>query len=415
MLYRLWLETLARHRGSPAVIDGGDRRVWTFDDLAEALAQRPRASGPRVARSGGVEFFVDVLHAWRDRVPLVPLERDAPVPVMPAELPERVSLVKFSAGAAAEMRAVWFGEAEVAADAQRLVEVLEMRAGRTNVAAVSLAHSYGFSNVVLPLLLHGVPVHALPVPFPHALAEACRAHVRPMVPAVPSLWRAWHRAGVLPGLRLVAAVSAGAPLALDLEHEVFAATGWKIRNFYGASECGGISLDLRDTLRDAVQDVGTPLPGVTVEVGDAGRLLVRSNAVARGYDRPLPGDRLADGAFLTRDLGDIHGGRVWLDRPIGGAVNVAGRKISPCRVEHELLATGRVARARVFGVPSPDPERVEDLAGAIELVPGSTLAEVKREAMQRLAGWELPRHWWVDPPADLWHCGRGELAARLHR
>ena len=38
-----------------------------------------------------------------------------------------------------------------------------------NLGVISLAYSYGFSNLVLPLLLHGVPLFLAPSPLPVAL------------------------------------------------------------------------------------------------------------------------------------------------------------------------------------------------------------------------------------------------------
>ena len=413
MLYPLWLETARQHADRPAVFDGATHATVTFRELEDSLALRPHAGSPVIARGGSLSFFIDVLQAWRDGQPLVPLERDAPEPSLPEEMPANTALVKFSPGAAGIPRAVFFSAAALVADAARIVEAMDLQTTRTNVAAISLAHSYGFSNVVLPLLLHGIPVHALPVPFPHILEEACAAHDSVVVPAVPSMWRAWHRAGVLPGIRIATAISAGAPLALDLEQGVFSAAGLKIRNFYGASECGGISLDTRCDPRTESSDVGTPLPGVSVSVHESGRLLVRSNSTAIAYDHYRDGDILGDNIYLTRDLGFLADQRVHITGHVGGAINVAGRKISPWRVEQALLATGIATRVRVFGIPSHDPERVEEIAGIVELVSGATLPELKQAALHSLAGWELPRHWRVQPDESLWSLNLPALRREL--
>jgi len=402
MLYPLWLETSRRSPDRTAVFDGATQARVTFRDLTEGLALRPKASSPITARGGSLSFFLDVLQAWRDGVPVVPLERDAPEPSLPVDIPANTALIKFSPGAVGIPRAVFFSAEALVADAARLVGAMDLQTSSTNVAAISLAHSYGFSNVVLPLLLHGVPVHALPVPFPHILEEACSTHDSVIVPAVPSMWRAWHRAGVLVGMRIANAISAGAPLALDLEQGVFSSAGLKIHNFYGASECGGISLDTRDIPRTDARDVGTPLPGVTVSLHESGRLLVRSDAAAIAYDHYREGDILGGGTYLTRDLGFLENNRVHITGHVGGSINVAGRKISPWRVEQALLATGLASRVRVFGTPSHDPERVEEIAGIVELAPGATLIDLKQAALAQLAGWELPRHWRIQPHPSFW-------------
>jgi acyl-coenzyme A synthetase/AMP-(fatty) acid ligase len=402
MLYRRWLETLARFRNRTAVFDGATGQRVTFANLAERLAARPPARKPIVARSGDIGFLVEILRSWRDGVPAIPVERDAPAPDLPAPPPAGIALVKHTPGATGIPRGIHFRAEALVADAARLADAMDLSPGRPNLAVISLAQSYGFSNLVLPLLLRGVPMHALPVPFPHAVAEAFKAHDSLAVPAVPSIWRAWFRSGILDRAPVAQAFSAGAPLPLALETDVHAATGIKIRNFYGASECGGISLDSNTAPRDDPTDVGTPLEGVRTSIAPSGRLLVESDAVAEGYDEARPGDVLGGGQFLTHDIVRIEQRRILLLSTTGAAINVAGRKISPAKVETALLSTGLARRARIFGIPSADPDRVEEIVGMVALAPGATVSALKQSAVASLADWEFPRHWWSDPPAGHW-------------
>jgi long-chain acyl-CoA synthetase len=392
MPYLRWLETSRRHATRPAIFDGD--RVVTFGDLVAAVSLAPVATAPVIARSGSMDFFVEILRAWRDGQAVIPVERDAAEPVLHRPPPAGTCLVKYTPGASGIPRGIFLSGSQVVADGDRLVEAMELSPATPNLAVISPAHSYGFSNVVLPLLLHGVPVHLAPVPFPRVIEEIFRMHPALVVPAVPSIWRAWHRAGILKGAPISLALSAGAPLALALEAEVFAAAGLKIRNFYGASECGGISLDTTATPREFAENVGTPLPGVTVTIGAEGRLLVASNAVATGYDATRADDVLGSGEYLTRDLGFLDpSGKIHLTDTLGAAINVAGRKVSPAKVEAAILATGLVRRIKVSGIPSNDPERFEEIAATVELSPGVRLDDLKSATAGALQNWELPRHW----------------------
>lgn len=394
MLYPRWIETSNRFARQPALLDGATGEVWTFAELAARAAAAPQAEAPVVARSGSMEFFVNILRAWRDGQPVIPVERDAAEPVLRSRPPDGTLLVKHTPGASGIPRGIFFDGPRIAADAERLVAAMELTPTVPNLGVISLSHSYGFSNVVLPLLLHGVPVHLLPVPFPRAMVEVFQQHASLVLPAVPSMWRAWHRAGILKGAPIRLALSAGAPLALELEHAVFDQTGLKIRNFYGASECGGISYDATDTPRDSADDAGAPLAGVEVSVSTDGRLLVTSDSVALGYDERRSSDPVEGGGYLTHDLGHLDGrGHVRLHGTIGGAINVAGRKISPAKVEAALMATGLLVSAGVKGVPSQDPERVEEISASVRLSGNATLDQLKQAATNHLANWELPRHW----------------------
>jgi acyl-coenzyme A synthetase/AMP-(fatty) acid ligase len=409
MLYPRWLEISRRYAAETAVYDGASGELIRFENLAERAAALPPATEPVIARSGDLEFILQILRAWRDDQPVVPVERDTPDPGLPGEVPQGIVLVKHTPGATGIPRGIHFTADQLIAEAARLVPSMEMSRDRPNLAVISLAHSYGFSNLVLPLLLHGIPMHALPVPFPQAVAAAFAAHDALAVPAVPSIWRAWFRSGILDGAPVACAISAGAPLPLALEQKVHAATGIKIRNFYGASECGGISFDNSAAPRDDPSSVGTSLDGVTLSVDPSGRLLVESDAVGVGYDHSRPGDLLGEGRFLTHDLGRVEDRRVFLDRTSGGAINVAGRKISPAKVESALLATGIPRRVRVFGVPSPDPDRVEKIIGLVEIPDSSDVSSLKQTAAPSLASWEFPRHWWINPPEETWSATLPEL------
>ncbi|RYD34814.1 MAG: hypothetical protein EOP85_19510, partial [Verrucomicrobiaceae bacterium] len=308
--------------------------------------------------------------------------------------PPGTRLVKYTPGATGIPRGIFLDSAQVEADGDRLCAAMHLTPDVPNLAVISLAHSYGFSNVVLPLILHGVPVHLAPVPFPRAIEEIFKQHPALVVPAVPSMWRAWHRAGILKGAPVSLALSAGAPLALALESEVYESSGLKIRNFYGASECGGISLDLTDTPRASATDVGTPLPGVSVSIGKDGRLLVRSTSVATGYDSSRDDDLLENGCYLTRDAGYLDAaGTLHLTGTLGDAINVAGRKVSPAKVEAAILSTGLVKRLKVYGTPSSDAERCEEISVDVELDASITLDALKSAASAVLRNWEMPRHW----------------------
>ncbi len=407
MLLTRWQETLERFAESPAILDGGSS--VRFHDINRILAERPPADGPVIACGSPVEIAVATLQAWRDGVPVLPVERSTSETPPLTDIPREVAHLKLTPGKDGRPRTVRFTAAQIAADADRIVDAMGLDPALPNLATISLAHSYGYSSVILPLLLHGIPLRTVEVPFPAVVAKAWAAHEAVVVPAVPSMWRAWLRSGILENAPIRLAVSAGAPLPVDLERAAWDGHGLKLHNFYGASECGGISWDPDPEPRSDAGDLGTPLPGVEVEVGDDGRFLVRSDAVALGYDVPRSDEQLGDGCFLTPDVGHLDEDRLILDSSAGGHINVAGRKIGPARVEAILLDTGLLERVRVFGIPSRDPERVDEVAA---LVPaGTDIAAVRGAAAGKLAGWELPRHWFTDPTG--WDLATAELRRRF--
>src|SRR6185503_12273048 len=192
---------------------------------------------------------------------------------------------------------------------------------------VSFAHSYGFSNLITPLLLHGVPLIIGGAALPEAVRRAAAGVPAITLAGVPALWRAWHDAhGIPENVRL--AISAGAALPLALENQVFAERGFKIHNFYGATECGGIAYDRSDTPRTDAAGVGTPMQNVSAAVNASGCLEVRGPNVGQTY-WPEPFDALRDGCYRTSDLAEIVNGAIHLRGRASDLINVAGRKISP--------------------------------------------------------------------------------------
>lgn len=394
MLYSRWQETSRAHAWRKAVCENG--RWLTFSDVARLVDALPAVDGAiHVARTGGAEFLAEILRGWRDGAAVMPLEAGAREPV-PGNLPGReIALIKHTAGAAGVPRGIWFPAAAVIADGDRLTAEFGMDPETPNLAVVSLAHSYGFGNVVLPFVLAGVPVIFAAAPFPRVIEEACSwAQGKIDLPAVPPMWRAWLKSGVLRKLPVRRAVSAGAPLPLRLEQEVFCDAGLKIHNFYGASECGGIAWDASETPRDDERGVGKVMAGVRVEVSHEGKLSVSSDAVACGYDEPREGDELVTGSYLTRDIGFYReDGGLALAGNCGGAINVAGRKVSPAKVERAILASGMVRAVRVYGFASADPERYQEIGACVEIHDGAALADLKAELVRCLPLWEIPRRW----------------------
>jgi long-chain acyl-CoA synthetase len=243
--------------------------------------------------------------------------------------------------------------------------------------------------LILPLLLHGIPLILAPAPLPEIIRRAAEVERFITLPAVPAMWRAWHAASAIPqNVRL--AISAGAPLPVNLEQEVFKSCGLKIHNFLGSSECGGIAYDTSETPRAEAAFIGFPMQNVNLSLNNDGCLVVRSRAVAETY-WPEKSDSLGDGIFQTSDLAELKGDAVFLRGRLGDQINVAGRKVSPETIERALLAHPEVRECLVFGVPSRDAERTEVIVAVV--ASDAKEPELKHFLLQMLPAWQVPREW----------------------
>ena len=392
MLYERWQQVVQERRDEIALRDLASGRCWTFAQLNDAV-ETPMPEVPAMIHPQGnsPEFIIAVLRAWRARIVVCPLEaHHQPLTVSPPRMP--CCHLKTTPASTGVPRAVAFTQEQLAADAQNIVTTMGLRPDWPNLGVISPAYSYGFSSLVLPLLLHGIPLYLVPSPLPVALRCAAHAHWNLTVAAVPALWHAWHKAGaILSNVRL--AISAGAPLPLSLERAVFEEHGVKIHNFYGSTECGGIAYDASMTPRSDESSVGRPLKNVNVEIGWNGALLVRSRAVGETY-WPTPEPALGGGIFHTCDLAEIKDGEIFLRGRTDDHINVAGRKVSPTIIEQALREHEAVAECVVFGVPSGSADRMDLIVACVAVDRSSTKDELKQFLLQKLPGWQVPREWW---------------------
>ncbi len=411
MLYKRWQKVVRERQNDIALRDLASGRWWTFSELDQEAARPMPVTGAMVHPQGNSpEFIIEVLRAWRAGAVVCPLEaHHQPLAVAPP-LPPCCHL-KTTPASRGVPRAVAFTEAQLVADAENIVTTMGLRPDWPNLGVISLAYSYGFSSLVLPLLLHGIPLFLVSSPLPVALRCAAHAHWNLTVAGVPTLWHAWHKAGaILRNVRL--AISAGAPLPLSLERAVFEDHGVKIHNFYGSTECGGIAYDATPTPRLDESSVGRPLKNVKVEIGGDGALLVRSRAVGQTY-WPEPEDALGHGVFRTCDLAELKDGQIFLRGRTNDQINVAGRKVSPVIIEQALREHDAVAECLVFGVPSGNADRIDHIVACVTASREGTKEELKQFLLQKLPSWQVPREWWfVD---SLGKNGHGKFSRALWR
>ena len=406
MLYEHWRAVAREHRCETALYDLASEQRWTFAQLNQISEQEPVAFDSAVVFPQGksAAFVFAVLQAWRHGRIVCPLEAGQVAPLSMTGLPSGYAQVKMTSATTGVSRAIAFTGPQLMADARNIVATMGLRPDWPNLGLISLAHSYGFSNLVLPLLLHGVPLILGESPLPETLRQAAAATKFLTLPGVPALWRAWLDAGVIPR-HVKLAISAGAPLPLSLETTIFANSGIKVHNFYGGSECGGIAFDRSPAPRADPACVGTPMENVEVLVGTDGCLEVRGEAVGQTYF-PEPNERLQAGRFHTSDLAEIIGGSIFLRGRATDQINVAGRKISPGPIERVLASHPAVAECLVFGVPSEMAERGEEIVACVVGRSPLSAPDLKEFLSTQLPSWQIPREWWFIPSLQPDHRGK---------
>lgn len=160
-------------------------------------------------------------------------------------------------------------------------------------------------------------------------------------------------------------ISASAPMPENLNRNFEARFGRYVRQLYGSTETGTISVNLSSKIEASLKTVGTPIRGVEVEVfsdagdllapGQTGELAVRSPGVVRAYE-DLPEvnrDAFRGGFFFTGDLGTKSSdGQISLLGRKKFFINKGGYKINPADIEEVLESHPDVLEVAVVGVPT---------------------------------------------------------------
>jgi long-chain acyl-CoA synthetase len=324
----------------------------------------------------------------------------------------RPDFLKLTSGTTSAPRGVRFRAEQLVADCDNICRSMGFDDRDMNFGVIPFSHSYGFSNLITPLLCRGVSLVASEDRIPRAIVSGLATSGATVFPGMPIFFdklASLENVPALPRLRLC--ISAGAPLTRAVAERFRNRFALKIHTFYGSSECGGIAYDRSP---DAIWDdgfVGTPMDGVQIErtEGDCGRITVRGAAVGDGYFPDPESDTLSGGAFRPGDIIRWEDDdRMWIAGRVSEVINVAGRKLNPGEIEARVQSHPGVKQAVVFGVPSTlrGEEPVLCVAGAHLDVPG--LAQFCR---MNLSEWQVPRDIWIVPEIPVNE--RGKISRRL--
>jgi acyl-coenzyme A synthetase/AMP-(fatty) acid ligase len=302
-------------------------------------------------------------------------------------------LLKLTSGTTAAPRAIRFRSAQLLADCEQICGTMAITDRDLNFGVIPVSHSYGFSNLITPLLARGVPLVLSQDRMPRAVLEDLARTGATVFPGMPVFFQAFSEMADVPPLpRLRLCISAGAPLSLPVAQKFRAKFGLAIHSFYGSSECGGICYDREAALVEQGY-VGAVMNGVALELLDPAapmsRLRVRSAAAGDGYFPEPDPEKLGDGSFAPDDLLARSGDGFRIVGRVSDIINVAGKKVNPAEVEAALLAFDGVREAVVFGRGSA--LRNEEVAACIVADASVAEADLLQFCRCRLSGWQVPK------------------------
>lgn len=412
--------------GVTAVIETDSHRVVTREALlarAEELARELVACGVKardliaVQLPNSADFVAAILAASKLDLMIIPIDRDAPPTEVAAilshfsvrsliyrngktsvstravharaELPRDARLIKLTSGSTGLPKGIVTSDANLVADCTSICASMDIRPGDINFGAIPMSHSYGFSNLVTPLLFQGTAVVISNDYLPQSVVNLCNRYSATVAPLIPMVFDHLITAGDGSFQTVRTFISAGAPLPPAVSRKFRERFGIPIHTFYGCSECGGISYD-RDGAAVERGTVGRAMENVTV-ASKRGRLAVRGDNVALGYLHDAATfEPFDEGVFITDDLVDVReNGEIAITGRASELINTAGKKVNPREVEQVLLQIDGVHEAKVYGEPAG--ARGDVVAAAVVANADVTREQIRAFCLAHLSPHKVPR------------------------
>ena len=275
--------------------------------------------------------------------------------------------------------------------------------------AIPLFHTHGQGNCLLAAVCSGASLVILDDANPfivkrHRALEVIAQRRATVFPGVPFVFRLLAEVpddADLSSLRLC--FSAGTSLPPQTFESFYRKFGVPVRQLYGCTEAGSLTINLDEDPEPSAMSVGRPMQRVRIQVvdesrrpvrtGEVGEIAISTPAMTVGYYQMDDHNRevFRDGFFFTGDLGRLDAdGRLWITGRKKLFIEVAGNKVDPVEVEDVLATHPQVREAVVVGIPgkTPGEENVKAVVVTDGPVDKKELIELCRE---RLAFYKVPR------------------------
>jgi long-chain acyl-CoA synthetase len=385
---------IGNHRDWPSLFLACLRAKRVVLPIDESVASQQADAAVSIAAKSGIT-------AWGDKPP---------------------ALFKLTSGTTAAPRMIRFSSEQLLADCDQICDTMGISDVDLNFGVIPISHSYGFSNLLTPLIARGIPMVVSRDRTPRAVLDDLARTNATVFPGTPIFYQAFcemKNVSRLPKLRLC--ISAGAPLPIATAKKFRGKFGLPIHSFYGASECGGICYD-REAKNEIEGFVGAPMRDVDLELIDPNaeqsQVRVRSAAAGDGYFPDVDEEKLGNGAFVPDDLLARRGSGFTIVGRVSDVINVAGKKVNPAEIEERLLRFPGVRQAVAFGRPAGAGLRNEEVAACVVVDVDLSENELLEFCRRALSPWQVPKRIFIVdsiPTNERGKVSRRELARRFSK
>jgi long-chain acyl-CoA synthetase len=323
----------------------------------------------------------------------------------PAEIsPDAPVLQQFSSGSTGRPKRISRTHRNLLFELESLRQTFALTPADRFLGVTPFSHVNGLMRSMMASVRAGATLYPLPKFERARVVELIEEHRISIFIGVPFMFGVlaksrFDRQPDFSSLRLC--VSASAPMSVKLNDQFYEKFAVRVRQLYGSTETGTISVDLSGDAGRTLESVGKPIVGVDLRVyadsgepaqdDEEGEIAVRTPAAITHYENceALDTTSFRDGYFFTGDLGrKDHDGRIYLTGRKKFFINKGGYKINPREVEELLEHHPKVEEAAVIGVPtlSAD-ERVKAI-----VVPNApcTEQEIIEHCRGKIADFKVP-------------------------
>ena len=397
---------IGNHEDAPSIFIACLRRGVVVLPLEQSISDQQRDAALKVCRVTGI------------------IEKAGTVRLIDNERPnwrgKNPTLLKLTSGTTAAPRAIRFGSEQLLADCDQICDTMGISGVDLNFGVIPISHSYGFSNLLTPLIARGVPLVVSQDRTPRAVLADIAKTDATVFPGMPLFYQAFCEMENIPPLpKLRVCISAGAPLPIATAKKFREKFALPIHSFYGASESGGICYD-REAKNEIEGFVGAPMKDVDLEMIDpnaqSSQARVRSAAVGVGYFPDADEEKLGNGIFVPDDLLARHGSGFKIVGRVSDLINVAGKKVNPAEIEERLLHFPGVRQAVAFGRPAGAGLRNEEVAACVVANVDLRENELMEFCRTALSAWQVPKRIFIVesiPTTERGKISRRELAKRF--
>jgi long-chain acyl-CoA synthetase len=298
------------------------------------------------------------------------------------------------------------------------ISTVNVTASDKILCIVPMFHAYGFGECLLAATSTGATLVILeqfiqdgvPVVMPFVfrcprilnLIESEKITILPGVPYMYSILADTPYQTSIDFSSLRLCISSGNFLSKDIFDKFLKRFGIPLRQLYGCTEAGTVSINLSDLADLPYDSIGKPMNNVEIKVVDdegnevfpgvIGEFVIKSETLVTEYDN-LPKvnkEAFKNGYFFTGDLGKKdEQNRLYITGRKKLLIDTSGTKVNPMEIEAVLMTHPQVEEAVVVGIKGPlDGEIIK----AVIVIKGECKKqEILSFCKAKLADFKIPR------------------------